>query len=146
MIEPVVRALAADDDIGRSIKFFVQDDPDYLNDLSQIQVDNQLKWSFLLGIETVPTLISFQGGQESGRSVGWVRKEWRKLTGLNSLGESLPEYQPGCGSLSVSPGAEEALRAQFGKVPMKSRTVELGEFDDAIEEAYHRGWLSLIHI
>ena len=37
MIEPVVRALAADDDIGRSIKLFVQDDPDYLNDLNQIQ-------------------------------------------------------------------------------------------------------------
>ena len=140
MIEPVVRALAKDDDIGRSIKFFVQDDPDYLNDLSQIQVDNQLKWSFLLGIETVPTLISFQEGQEAWRTVGWVRKEWRKLTGINSLGESLPEYQPGCGSLSVSPGAEETLRARFGKVPMKSRTVELGEFDDAIEEAYRRGW------
>ena len=75
MIEPVVRALAADNDIGRSIKFFVQDDPDYLNDLSQIRVDNQLKWSYLLGIETVPTLISFQEGQEAGRSVGWVREE-----------------------------------------------------------------------
>ena len=65
-IEPVVRTLAADDDIGRSIKFFVQDDPDYLNDLSQIRVDNQLKWSYLLGIETVPTLISFQGGRKPG--------------------------------------------------------------------------------
>ena len=75
MIEPVVCVLAADDDIGRSIKFYVQDDPDYLNDLSQIRVDNQLKWSYLLGIETVPTLISFQEGQEDGRSVGWVREE-----------------------------------------------------------------------
>ena len=91
MIEPAVRTLAADEHIGRSIKFFVQDDPDYLNDLNQIQVDNQLKWSFLLGIETVPTLIIYQGRQEAGRSVAWGRKEWRKLTGISSLGELLTE-------------------------------------------------------
>ena len=140
LVEPVVRFLAADKEIGGSFRIYVQDDPVYLFDLIQKRDDNKLKWSYLLSIETVPTLIRFQEGQEVKRAIGWVREEWRQLTGIDSLGEDLPEYQPGCGSLSVSPSAEETLQARFGKVPMESRTVEIGDFDDAIEVAYQRGW------
>jgi len=138
LIEPVVRALAGSEKSRLSI--YVQDDPSYLADLEQARDDTALEQSFHLDIETVPTLIRYEGGQEAARAIGWVRKEWRDVTRIDGLGEDLPEFQPGCGSLTVSPGAEDKLRAKYGEVPLKSRAIEIGGFDDEIEQAFERGW------
>jgi hypothetical protein len=138
LIEPVVRALAETQHSGLSI--YVQDDPNYLRDLEQTRNDTALEKSFFLDVETVPTLIRYENGVEAERVVGWVREEWREVMRLDGLGEDLPEFRPGCGSLSVSPGAEERLRAKYGDVPMTSRTIEIGDFDDDIEQGYDRGW------
>ena len=56
------------------------------------------------------------------------------------FGEHLPESRPGCGSLTVMPGVKETLDARFGDLPLNSRTIEIGEFDDPIEQAFERGW------
>ena len=56
------------------------------------------------------------------------------------FGEHLPESRPGCGSLTVMPGVKESLDARFGVIPLNSRTIEIGEFDDPIEQAFERGW------
>ena len=93
-----------------------------------------------LAIETVPTLIRFEKGEETSRSVGWVRKEWSQLLNEPMFGEHLPESRPGCGSLTVMPGVKETLDARFGDLPLNSRTIEIGEFDDPIEQAFERGW------
>ena len=37
------------------------------------------------------------------------------------------------------PGAKETLDARFGDLPLNSRTIEIGEFDDPIEQAFERG-------
>ena len=92
LVEPVVRFLAADKEIGGSFRIYVQDDPDYLFDLMQKRDDTNLKWSYQFGVATVPILIRCQNGREVGRSTGWVREEWRQLTGLDSLGEGMPEF------------------------------------------------------
>lgn len=138
LIEPVVRAFAETLNSGLSI--YVQDDPNYLCDLNQTCDDTALEKSFLLDVETVPTLIRYESGVEAERAVGWVRQEWCEVMRLDSLGEGLPEFKPGCGSLSVSPGAKERLQAMYGDVPMKSRTIEFSDFDDDIEQGYDRGW------
>ena len=38
------------------------------------------------------------------------------------------------------PGVKETLDARFGVLPLNSRTIEIGEFDDPIEQAVERGW------
>ena len=56
------------------------------------------------------------------------------------FGEHLPESRPGCGSLTVMPGVKETLDVRFGELPHNLRTIEIGEFDDPIEQAFERGW------
>ena len=74
-----------------------------LSDLSQSVSDASLAFSYRLKIETVPTLIRFENGEETSRSVGWFRKEWSQLLNDSMFGEHLPESRPGCGSLTVMP-------------------------------------------
>lgn len=138
LIEPVVRELAGTWNGGLSI--YVQDDPSFMSDLEQTRTDSELEISFHLNIETVPTIIRYQNGREAERCVGWVREEWRQFTEISELGDDLPAFQPGCGSLSVSPGVEELLQAKFGETPLRSRSIEIGDFDDDIEQAFDRGW------
>jgi len=45
----------------------------------------------------VPTLIRFAGGREVGRTYGWDRGEWERLSGIAGLGPDLPQARPGCG-------------------------------------------------
>ena len=47
--------------------------------------------SHRLQIEIVPTLIRFEGGREVGRTYGWDRGEWERLTGIAALGHDLLE-------------------------------------------------------
>ena len=140
LIEPEIRKLVESGDFGHNFRIHIQDDPSYLSDLSQSVSDASLESSYRLKIETVPTLIQFENGEETSRSVGWVRKEWIQLLNDSMFGEHLPESRPGCGSLTVMSGVKETLDARFGVLPLNSRTIEIGEFDDPIEQAFERGW------
>ena len=84
LIEPVIRAFAETQHDGLSI--YVQDDPSYLCDLDQTHDDSALEKSFLLDVETVPTLIRYESGVEMERVVGWVREEWRMVMRQGGLG------------------------------------------------------------
>ena len=77
LIEPEIRKLVESGDFGQTLRIYIQDDPSYLSDLSQSVSDASLEFSYRLKIETVPTLIRFEKGEETSRSVGWVRTEWR---------------------------------------------------------------------
>ena len=137
LVQPVLRKMA---DSGTPLQVFSQDDPSFPEGLATVVDDRDLEQSFRLEIESVPTLIRRENGQEVERTVGWHRSEWWELTGIAGLGEELPELQPGCGSLSVEPGVAERLQARFGEVPFQSRQVPLSENEDPIEVAYDRGW------
>ena len=137
LVQPVLRKMA---DSGTPLQVFSQDDPSFPEGLATVVDDRDLEQSFRLEIESVPTLIRRENGQEVERTVGWHRGEWWELTGIAGLGEELPELQPGCGSLSVEPGVAERLQARFGEVPFQSRQVPLSENEDPIEVAYDRGW------
>ncbi len=96
--------------------------------------------SYELGVETVPTLIQVADGVEVERLVGWDRAAWRRMTGIDALGDGLPEYRPGCGSRTLDPGIAEELAVRFRGSTMRSRRVELADLEDEAEAMFDRGW------
>ncbi len=121
------------------VTVYVQDDPAFF-DGTATRDDSALEASFRSDIETVPTLIRFKGGKEVARAEGWVKEEWREVTGLKTLGAALPAFRPGCGSKSREPGVHEHLVARYGETGFTSRRVEVGEWDDPMEACFERGW------
>jgi hypothetical protein len=117
-----------------------QDDPAFPDGVASVIDDRDLDLSWLLGIETVPTLLRVAGGQESAREIGWHRTRWEALSGIAELGTGLPEQRPGCGSLSVEPGVAEALEVRHRGHIMRSRRVSFSALEDEFESMWERGW------
>ncbi len=118
---------------------YTQDDLSFPEALDPID-DTQLAVSYFHEIETVPTVIRVEHGTEVGRIVGWNREEWRQFTGRPTLGEELPVFRPGCGSLSVDPSMTDVLAVRFGATILRSRRVELATLEDEFEALFERGW------
>ncbi len=138
LVEPLLGEMARAS--GLPLTVYVQDDTAYAAGLPGQVDDTGLAHSFGLGIEFVPTLIRVDGGREVERTHGWHRGDWRRLSGVATLGEALPELRPGCGSKTLDPGTAEDLRVRFGATGLVSRAVEIGEAEDAIEACFERGW------
>ncbi len=119
---------------------FSQDDPMFPEGVSDIADDRSLEFSWHHDIETVPTLIRVAGGAETERIVGWSRDQWQAFCGSEQLGAELPDYRPGCGSLSVDPNYTDELEVRFGGSRVVSRRVELAALEDEMEMAFDRGW------
>jgi hypothetical protein len=117
---------------------FTQDDPDFPPGVNAVH-DADLSISWHHDIETVPTLIRVTEGAEVERTIGWLRSDWQRITGIESLGESLPVMRPGCGSMSVDPDLADSLRARFGGGVLRSRRLELADLDDEMEVLFDRG-------
>lgn len=142
LIEPVLAQLAAG---PVPLTVITQDDPAFPNlgpqasGTATVVHDADLGWSWHHGIETVPTLIIATEGTETDRAVGWSRPEWERLTSVQDLGSDLPEWRPGCGSLSVDPDRVDALRARFEGGRLRSRRIELATMEDEFEALFDRG-------
>lgn len=138
LVVPALGAL----DASHDLRVYTQDDPAFPPGCSDVVDDTDLEYSWRNDIETVPTLLRTDAdtGAESARIVGWSRDEWREFTGELQLGDDLPEYRPGCGSLSVDPDRVDELRARFDGDVLRSRRVEFASSEDPIEAAYDRGW------
>ena len=137
LLEPVYRDLC---DSDTDVAILSQDDPTFPESVESVIDDSALEQSYRLGIETVPTLIRVKGGAEVARTVGWHQTEWRELTGLGGLGDGLPDYRPGCGSLSVEPGMPETLALRFGDAALAARRIEVAPLEDELELCFERGW------
>jgi hypothetical protein len=118
---------------------YTQDDPSFPHSVSPLH-DADLSVSWHHDIETVPTVIKVMNGIEIDRTVGWVRDEWRRIVGDEHLGEELPAFRPGCGSMSVDPDRVDALRARFGGHVLTARRIELADLDDEMEMMFDRGF------
>ena len=136
LVVPVLRELASGTE---PLTVFTQDDPAFPEGVRSTH-DADLSVSWHHDIDTVPTLIRVSDGAEVTRLVGWNRAQWEELTGVGGLGTGLPEYRPGCGSLSVDVGRVDELRTRFGTSPLRSRRVELAELEDEAEAMFDRGW------
>ncbi len=138
--EAVVPVLARMQAAGLDVVVHYQDDQAFLAGVEQLRDDRDLERSFRLAIDTVPTVVRWEGTSETGRVVGWVRAEWESLTGLEELGPDLGPWKPGCGSNSVAPGMSEILMARFGDSGLRSRAIDVAEPRDPVEVAFDRGW------
>ena len=119
---------------------FTQDDPEFPVDAEWVRHDGDLAVSWHHDIDTVPTLLRVAEGVEGQRTVGWSRAEWEKLAELDGLGEGLPDWRPGCGSLSVDPAHADELAVRFSGSGLRSRRVELAALEDEWESMWDRGW------
>jgi hypothetical protein len=136
MVEPLLGDIAR---AGGRLVVLSQDDAKFPSSVPSID-DTSLEQSYRFDIETVPTVISFVQGREVARTFGWNRAEWQRVTRVPNLGADLPAIRPGCGSKSREPGVHEELVARFGDTGLKSRSIVIGEWDDAVEACFDRGW------
>ena len=103
LVAPVLGELRA---AGVALTVFSQDDPTFPAGLDPMD-DTNLDVSVALDLDTVPTLVRVEGGAEVERLAGWSRPHWESFTGITPLGDGLPEYRPGCGSLTQDPDVIE---------------------------------------
>jgi hypothetical protein len=136
----LIESVFSEIDTRHPLRVHSQDNPAFPSTVDNVIDDTELEVSYRLDIEIVPTLIQVQDGVEVSRLVGWKRGDWRDLVGLDTLGESLPEFSPGCGSKSVDPGMPEKLAYKFGDTQLQARRIEVADLEDEIELAYERGW------
>lgn len=136
LIEGVLADMAAE----RDLLVYSQDDPQFPPGIPNVKDDRALELSYRRDIEIVPTLICMRAGQETERLVGWRRTDWRRITDIPALGESLPAFSPGCGSKSLDPGMPERLAFKFGDNPLQARRIEVATQQDEQELAFERGW------
>ena len=118
---------------------YTQDDPSFPAGVAALH-DGDLSFSWHHEIETVPTLIRVVNGVEVERTVGWLRDDWRRMVGDESLGADLPIMRPGCGSMSVDPDVIDSLDARFGGRVLASRRIELAQLDDEFEAMFDGGY------
>ncbi len=114
--------------------------------------DSSLKVSFAFGMDTVPSLfLAGADGKLDRALVGFVREEWQGLSELlgerSAAGaepdldwEALPEWRPGCGSLSVDPLIADRLRAEAENSPLRARKIEIAPADDEFEFMFDQGF------
>ena len=136
MVDPLFANIAAS---GTPLTVYTQDDPTFPASVSAIH-DKDLSVSWHYDIETVPTLLRIENGEEVERTFGWSKDAWQKFTGITDLGADLPVMRPGCGSLSVDPNLEDELRVRFTSSILHSRHVELASAEDEFESMFTRGW------
>lgn len=135
LVAPVLRDLAT----RGALHVYSQDDPTFPDGVATAD-DTSLEVSFALEIDTVPTLLSIEGGTITNRTEGWSRTRWEELTGLADLGVDLPDFRPGCGSRTHDPDIADA-RAVAAMTPLiTSRRLELGGAEDEQEAMFARGW------
>ncbi len=135
----VVPALARLHESGVPLTVLTQEDPEFPSGLRRID-DTELRRSYEAGVEIVPTLLRVEAGRVTDRLHGWQRADWERVTGVEGLGEGLPDYRPGCGSRTVDPGMPERLAARYAGDRLRSRGVAVGDLEDVFEAMEERGW------
>ena len=133
MIEPLVAEIAE----AHNLEVICQDSPDFPADVPVI-FDESLEQSFKLDIEIVPTLIVMRDGKESSRIFGWDKTAWSAMLGIE-FGTNLPEFRPGCGSMTHDPGRQAQLAALFAPERLSSRRLTF-DHSDELEVGYDLGW------
>ena len=110
MVAPLLTQLQS----SHGITIYSQDDAAF-PDGAKVIHDADLSTSWHNNIETVPTVIKVVDGTETQRIVGWLQNEWAHTFDLPNIGDGLPAYRPGCGSLSVDRNFFDGEFDQIGR-------------------------------
>ena len=108
--------------------------------------DSSLKVSFAYDIETVPLVILADNeGREMDRLIGFDRNEWihffgKHIADVDINWDALPEWRPGCGSLTQDPIIADKLRAESENSPLRARKIEIAPADDVHEFMFDQGF------
>jgi hypothetical protein len=137
LIAPVLADLQAR---GAPLTVYSQDDPTFPEDVAGVRDDRELDVSYALDLTTVPTLLRVEHGEQTARLEGWSRDQWEKVTGVDGLGRGLPDYRPGCGSLTQDPEVAERLLVRHVAGRLHARRVNLAPLEDEMEALFNRGW------
>ena len=121
VVEPVLADIAA----RAGLTVVTQDDPGFPDTVEARLDDTNLHVSYTHDIETVPTLVRVADGKEVARTVGWSRPDWQDLADLDGLGGDLPDFRPGCGSLSVDPAHVDRLRVDHEGDRLSARSLHV---------------------
>ena len=141
LVAPALEELAA----ASSLIVVTQDDPNgphgnWLPETLATRYDEGFEMAEAMTLETVPTLLRIESGQETARTVGWSRENWRELSGLAELGTELPESRPGCGSKHLDPEYADLRLERIAETKLTARRIDTGGLEDDIEACYARGW------
>ena len=136
LVAPVLADLAE----RAGLTVISQDNARFPEAASWVIHDEDLSLSWNLDIETVPALISIEAGRATARTQGWDRATWETFTGVEQLGIGLPDWRPGCGSLTVDPNHADELAVRFSGSVMTSRRIEIAALEDDWEAMYDRDW------
>ncbi|MEM1231832.1 MAG: TlpA family protein disulfide reductase [Pseudomonadota bacterium] len=116
--------------------------------------DSALKVSFATQIDTVPTLFAIGADGEADPAlppqIGFVKADWQAFLqdiaaaqGLPAAEidwDALPDWRPGCGSLSVDPAHADRLQAEADNSPIRARKLAIGALDDPFEFMFDQGF------
>lgn len=108
--------------------------------------DSILKVSFAYELDVVPhCFIADTNGAKVTELIGFQRDEWKATFATHFPDvaidwEELPEWRPGCGSLTQDPLISERLRAESENSPLRARRLEVGSHDDVHEFMYDQGF------
>ncbi len=123
-----------------SITTITQDEATFPAAADWVVHDADLALSWHNDIVTVPTLLKVENGRPTERIEGWWREEWETFTGVADLGADLPDWRPGCGSLSVDPNLADELAVRFSGSAMTSRRIEIASLEDEWEAMHDRNY------
>ncbi|MYD42679.1 MAG: TlpA family protein disulfide reductase [Gammaproteobacteria bacterium] len=108
--------------------------------------DSTLIVSFAFDLDTVPhTFLLDDAGEPIKELIGFTKKEWRELVDeevddVQIDFDELPEWRPGCGSLTQDPLIADRLRAESENSPLRARRIEIGAHDDVHEFLFDQGF------
>ncbi len=108
--------------------------------------DSTLIVSFTYELDSVPHAILIdEAGELCKTTIGFNKTEWRTLleedlqiTDIDW--DALPDWRPGCGSLTQDPTIAERLRAEAENSPLRARRIEIGAHDDVHEFLFDQGF------
>ncbi len=139
LVGPVLVDLGSSGSVDQILS---QDDPTFPDGATVVD-DTDLRYSWQLGIEAVPTVIRFVEGKEVERIIGWNTEQWSAFFPTDHIGTTyadLPNWRPGCGSRTVEFGMPERLAAKYDGAVLASRRIALANADDEWEQMFRRGW------
>src|SRR5205823_9392581 len=92
-----------------------------------------------------PAVVPLDGGEEHDRVEGIQRQRLAELAARAGVAlelDGLPEWRPGCVSMTREPrvAAELAVRKARASGQLRARELELGDLEDPIEALFDRGY------